>query len=34
VEVNRRTVVAADANEGRRGLFHQAMDALGIGFDS
>jgi hypothetical protein len=30
----RRQVVAADANEGRRSLFLQAMDALGIGFDS
>ncbi|HET7828088.1 MAG TPA: FAD-dependent oxidoreductase [Candidatus Limnocylindrales bacterium] len=34
VEVMRRAVIAADANEGRRGLFLQAMDALGIGFDS
>jgi glycine/D-amino acid oxidase-like deaminating enzyme len=34
VEVMRRSVVAADANEGRRGLVLQAMDALGIGFDS
>ena len=30
----RRSVIAADANEGRRGPFLQAMDALGIGFDS
>jgi glycine/D-amino acid oxidase-like deaminating enzyme len=34
VEVMRRQVVAADANEGRRSMFLQAMDALGIGFDS
>jgi glycine/D-amino acid oxidase-like deaminating enzyme len=34
VEVMRRQVVAADANEGRRSLFLQAMDAIGIGFDS
>ena len=34
VEVMRRSVIAADAHEGRRGLFLQAMDALGIGFDS
>ena len=34
VEVMRRAVIAADANEGRRGLFLRAMDALGIGFDS
>ncbi|HEY3334174.1 MAG TPA: FAD-dependent oxidoreductase [Candidatus Limnocylindrales bacterium] len=34
VEVMRRSVIAADANEGRRGVFLQAMDALGIGFDS
>lgn len=34
VEVMRRAVVAADANEGQRGLFLRAMDALGIGFDS
>jgi len=34
VEVMRRSVIAADDNEGRRGRFLQAMDALGIGFDS
>jgi glycine/D-amino acid oxidase-like deaminating enzyme len=34
VEVMRRQVVAADANEGRRSMFLQAMDTLGIGFDS
>ncbi|MEO5965630.1 MAG: FAD-dependent oxidoreductase, partial [Candidatus Limnocylindrales bacterium] len=34
VEVMRRAVIAADANEGRRGLFLRAMDVLGIGFDS
>ena len=34
VELMRRAVDRADANEGRRGLFLQAMDALGIGFDS
>jgi glycine/D-amino acid oxidase-like deaminating enzyme len=34
VELMRRQVVAADANEGRRSMFLQAMDALGIGFDS
>ncbi len=34
VELMRRQVVAADANEGHRGMFLQAMDALGIGFDS
>ena len=28
------SVIASDANEGRRGPFLQAMDALGIGFDS
>jgi len=34
VELMRRSVIASDANEGRRGPFLQAMDALGIGFDS
>jgi glycine/D-amino acid oxidase-like deaminating enzyme len=34
VEVMRRQVMAADANEGRRGVFLEAMDTLGIGFDS
>jgi hypothetical protein len=34
VEVMRRAVIGADAHEGRRGRFLQAMDALGIGFDS
>jgi glycine/D-amino acid oxidase-like deaminating enzyme len=34
VELMRRQVIAADANEGRRSLFLKAMDALGIGFDS
>ena len=34
VELMRRQVIAADANEGRRSLFLRAMDALGIGFDS
>jgi glycine/D-amino acid oxidase-like deaminating enzyme len=34
VELMRRAVIAADANEGRPGLFLRAMDALGIGFDS
>jgi len=34
VEMMRRQVVAADANEGRRGMFLRAMDTLGIGFDS
>ena len=34
VEVMRRAVIAADANEGERGPFLRAMDALGIGFDS
>ncbi|HKF86033.1 MAG TPA: FAD-dependent oxidoreductase [Candidatus Limnocylindrales bacterium] len=34
VEIMRRSVIAADAHEGRRGMFLQAMDALGIGFDS
>jgi glycine/D-amino acid oxidase-like deaminating enzyme len=34
VEVMRRAVIAADDNEGRRGRFLRAMDALGIGFDS
>jgi glycine/D-amino acid oxidase-like deaminating enzyme len=34
VELMRRSVIASDANERRRGRFLQAMDALGIGFDS
>ncbi|MEI7744734.1 MAG: FAD-dependent oxidoreductase, partial [Chloroflexota bacterium] len=34
VELMRRQVMAADDNEGRRNVFLQAMDALGIGFDS
>src|SRR3954452_12809166 len=34
VEVMRRAVIAADADEGHRGPFLRAMDALGIGFDS
>ena len=34
VELMRRSVIASDANEGRRGPFLRAMDALGIGFDS
>jgi glycine/D-amino acid oxidase-like deaminating enzyme len=34
VEMMRRQVIAADANEGRRSRFLRAMDALGIGFDS
>jgi glycine/D-amino acid oxidase-like deaminating enzyme len=34
VELMRRSLIASDANEGRRGPFLQAMDALGIGFDS
>jgi glycine/D-amino acid oxidase-like deaminating enzyme len=34
VELMRRSVIASDDNEGRRGPFLQAMDALGIGFDS
>ncbi len=34
VEVMRRAVIDADANQGRPGLFLRAMDALGIGFDS
>ena len=34
VEIMRRAVIAADANEGRRGLFLRTMDALGIGFVS
>jgi glycine/D-amino acid oxidase-like deaminating enzyme len=34
VELMRRAVIGADANEGRPGPFLRAMDALGIGFDS
>jgi glycine/D-amino acid oxidase-like deaminating enzyme len=34
VELMRRSVIAADAHEGRRGPFLRAMDTLGIGFDS
>ncbi len=34
VELMRRAVISADANEGEPGLFLRAMDALGIGFDS
>jgi len=30
----RDAVMGADANDGRRGLFLRAMDALGVGFDS
>ncbi len=34
VELMRREVIRADEQEGRRGLFLAAMDAIGIGFDS
>ncbi len=34
VELMRRAVIRADANEGRRSLFLRTMDTLGIGFDS
>lgn len=34
VELMRRAVIRADAEQGRRGRFLTAMDALGIGFDS
>jgi glycine/D-amino acid oxidase-like deaminating enzyme len=34
VELMRRAVIGADANEGRPGPFLRAMDAMGIGFDS
>ena len=34
VELMRREVIRADANEGRRSQFLRALDTLGIGFDS
>ncbi|MFI5952231.1 NAD(P)/FAD-dependent oxidoreductase [Cryptosporangium sp. NPDC051539] len=34
VELTRRSLVAADANGGRRNLWLRAMDAVGFGFDS
>ena len=34
VELMRREIARADANEGRRSLFLRTLDAIGIGFDS
>ncbi|GAA3745983.1 glycine/D-amino acid oxidase-like deaminating enzyme [Spinactinospora alkalitolerans] len=34
IEITRRSIAAADANEGRRNLWLRTLDTLGLGFDS
>ena len=34
VRLTQRELARADANQGRRGLWLRALDALGLGFDS
>jgi hypothetical protein len=34
IELTRRSIAAADANQGRRNLWLRTLDRLGLGFDS
>jgi hypothetical protein len=34
IELTRRSIAHADANEGRRNLWLRTLDRLGLGFDS